>query len=129
MKVFTLTVCVLGAVMTALPALAASPCAANYQPYSFQGTVAETGKTADGQPWYVISNIPNPACGDEHQQIRAFPLAAVVACMVGKHIEAKGIYTKSCVNIGTYSSCLAQVGLRNPQGQIDTVKGATISCK
>jgi hypothetical protein len=122
-------VCALALVLSASPAFAVSPCPDNYRPYSFQGTVAESGTTADGRPWYVIANIPNPACGDEHQRIRAYPLAPVASCAVGKRAQASGIYTKSCVNLSKGSTCLAQVGLRDSKGGIDTAKGATVSCK
>jgi hypothetical protein len=122
-------VCALLMFLTASPTLAAAPCPANYQNYSFQGTVAETGTTADGRPFYVISNITDAACGDEHQRIRAFPLASVSSCMVGEHVQASGIYTKSCVDVGKVSICLVQVGLRDANGAIDTTKGASVNCK
>ncbi len=122
-------VCALVLSLFASPAFAASPCPDNYRPYSFQGTVAESGATADGRPFYVITNITNPACGDEHQRIRAFPLATVASCVVGKSVEASGIYTKSCVDIGKTHSCLVQVGLRDSKGAIDTTKGAQVICK
>ena len=101
------TVCALFAMMIALPAFAATPCADNYKPYSFQGTVGEIGTTADHRPFYVITNIPNAACGDEHQQIKAYPLTPVADSAVGKHVRATGIYTKSCVNVASRSFCLA----------------------
>lgn len=121
--------CALAIVLFASPAFAASPCPDNYQPYRFQGTVAEISASADGQPTYVISNIPNPACGDEHQMIRAYPRVAVPSCAVGKRVEASGIYTKSCVNVGKGPICLAQVGLRDAKGALDTIKGAIVICK
>jgi hypothetical protein len=115
--------------LSASPALTASPCPDNYRPYSFQGTVAESGATADGRPFYVIVDIPNPACGDERRRIRAFPLAAVPACAVGKTVQASGTYTKSCVDTAKGPVCLVQVGLRDAQGAIDTTKGAVVICK
>ena len=115
--------------LSASPAFAASPCPDNYRPYSFQGTVAESGATADGQPFYVIVDIPNPACGDERQRIMAFPLSAVPACAVGATIQASGIYTKSCLNTTKGPVCLVQVGLRDSKGAIDTTKGAVVICK
>jgi len=119
----------LGLFLSLSPAIAASPCPNNYGPFSFQGTVAEIGTTADGRPFYVITNISNPACGDEHKRIRAYPLATVASCAVGKSVTASGTYTKSCVDVGKASFCLAQVGLRNSQGAIDTTKGAIVICK
>jgi hypothetical protein len=122
-------VCALALFLSVSPAFAASPCPDNYRPYSFQGTVAESGTTADGRPFYVITNIPNPACGDEHQRIRVYPLAAVASCAVGKSVTASGTYTKSCVDVGKGPICLAQVGLRDSKGAIDTTKGAIVICK
>lgn len=121
--------CASALVLFASPAFAASPCPDNYQPYRFQGTVAEISATANGQPTYVITNIPNPACGDEHQMIRAYPLVAVPSCAVGKHVEASGIYTKSCVDVGKGPICLAQVGTWDATGALDTTKGAIVICK
>ncbi len=115
--------------LSASPVFAASSCPGNYQSYSFQGTVAESGATADGRPFYVIVNITNPACGDERQRIRAFPLAAIPACAVGTSVQASGIYTKSCVNAGKGQVCLVQVGLRDSGDAIDTTKGAVVICK
>jgi hypothetical protein len=115
--------------LSASPVFAASPCPDNYRPYSFQGTVAESGATADGRPFYVIVNITNPACGDERQRIRAFPLAAAAACAVGASVRASGTYTKSCVNTAKGPVCLVQVGLRDSKGAIDTTKGAVVVCK
>ena len=122
-------VCALVLSLFASPAFAASPCPDNYRSYSFQGTVAESGATAAGRPWYIITNITNPACGDEHQRIRVFPLATVPSCVIGKRVEAKGIYTKSCVDVGKIHTCLAEVGLRNSKGAIDTTTGALVICK
>jgi spore maturation protein SpmB len=122
-------VCAMLMFLTASPTLAAAACPANYQNYSFQGTVAETGTTADGRPFYVIGNITDAACGDEHQRIRAYPLASVSSCVVGKPVQASGVYTKSCVDVGKLSICLVQVGLRDANGAIDTTKGAAVSCK
>jgi hypothetical protein len=120
---------VVALLLAASPAVAASPCPDNYRPYSFQGTVAESGATADGRPFYVIGNLTNPACGDERQRIRAFPLAAVPACAVGTTIQATGAYTKSCVDTAKGPVCLVQVGLRDAKGAIDTTKGAVVICK
>jgi hypothetical protein len=91
----------------------ATPCPANRQPYNFKGVVLKMGVTAEGRSFYAISAA---ACGDEHHQIKVFPLAAVPACAIGKRAQASGLYGKSCIASDAGPVCLAQVGLDSPYG-------------
>ena len=107
----------LSAFLIVAPALAAAPaatpCPAKGQPYNFKGSILGTGATADGRPYYAISAA---VCGDEHHQIRVYPLTAVPACTLGKRAQASGLYGKSCTDSDAGPACLAEVGLDSPYG-------------
>ena len=103
----------LGVLLFVSPALAATPCPGNGQPYNFKGMVLSTGVTADGRPFYAISAT---VCGDERHQIKAYPRTPVPACTIGRPVQASGLYNKSCVNSAAGPVCQAQIGLGSPYG-------------